>query len=271
MQQNNQSTGRICPRGASYYMWKEGDTLTSVAMRNKTTAAAIEMLNPDLNFAAIPVGTEICMPSRALTCPSGQPYTIRNGDTFFGIARRLGITTAELLSRNPGISAEGLMPGQVICIPAQNGSSDVLDGTAQDNNTVTPDTPVLDGTAQDNNTVPPQPVRPVYACPTGYQAQRVQPGQSYADLLVDLNVSYRAMRSANPLLRPGAMVAGTPYCAPPAGTRETCTTGRRYTMEPGENLTSLARKLNTTKGRLLMLNPTLLPTDFSSGTVICIP
>jgi len=105
----------------------------------------------------------------------------------------------------------------------------------------------------------------------GYTAQRVRAGQSYADLLVDLNVSYKAMRSANPLLRPGYMMAGAAYCAPPAGTRDSCTTARRYTIEPGETLTSLAQKLGTTRGRLLMLNPTLVPTEFSSGTVICIP
>lgn len=259
-------------------MWKEGDTLASVALNYQTTASAIEILNPDVNFQTLAAGEEICIPARVQTCQAGQPYVIRQGDTFHTIARRLGVTDRELMARNPGVSAERLVPGQVICIPIQaesDVSSPVLDGTGQDNNTVSPTPnggPVLDGTAQDNNTVTPQqPVRPGFVCPVGYQAQRVRRGQTYADLLVDLNVSYRAMRSANPTLRPGYMVAGTAYCAPPAGTRETCSSSRRYTIEPGETLTSLAEKLNTTKGRLLMLNPSLLPTDFSSGTVICIP
>lgn len=96
-------------------------------------------------------------------------------------------------------------------------------------------------------------------------------GQTYADLLIQQNVSYRAMRTSNPALRPGALRAGMRFCSPPAGTRQLCERNRSYVIQPGETLTSLAQKLNTTTGRLLMLNPTLLPTDFSSGTVICLP
>ena len=98
----------------------------------------------------------------------------------------------------------------------------------------------------------------------------VQSGQSYADLLVQHNVSYRAMRSANPQLMPGYLIAGTAYCAPPSGTRQTCAGLRSYTIQPRETLDTLAVRFRTTRGRLLSLNPTLLPSDFSSGTVICI-
>lgn len=206
-QQPQNMTPRICPRGASYYIWREGDTLSAVAQRNGITTSDIENFNPDIPFQSITAGTEICLPAAVITTPQ-----------------------------------EG---------------------------------PVLDGTAQDNNTVTPQPIvpsRPALACPVGYAAQRVQAGQSYADLLINLNVSYKAMRNANPTLRPGFMVAGTPYCAPPAGTRETCSTSRSYAIQDGDNLSGIARRLNTTTGRLLMLNPTLLPTDFSNpGVVICIP
>jgi len=66
-------------------------------------------------------------------------------------------------------------------------------------------------------------------------------------------------------------VVGQSYCAPPAGTRQTCQNLKSYTILPGEDLETLATDLRTTKGRLLALNPTLLPSDFSSGTVICIP
>ena len=99
----------------------------------------------------------------------------------------------------------------------------------------------------------------------------MQAGQSYADLLVENNVSYRAMRLTNPGLVPGRLTAGTRYCAPPAGTRQLCSRGGSYTIQAGENLADVARRFNTTPGRMMQLNPTLLPTDFSSGTVICTP
>ena len=209
-QQENNSP-RICPRGASYYIWREGDTLSALAQRNNITVSDIESFNPDVPFQSITAGTEICLPAAVITPQPEGP---------------------------------------------------VLDGTGMDNNTVTPQQPQQ----------PIIPTRPVIYCPIGHTAQRVQAGQTYADLLIDLNVSYKAMRNANPSLRPGAMIAGTLYCAPPAGTREICSASRSYTIEDGDNLSGIARRLNTTTGRLLMLNPTLLPTDFSQpGVVICIP
>ena len=248
-----QSQGRICPRGASYYTWKEGDTLASVARMQGTTVQAIQVINEGVDFAAITPGTEICLPSQVYTCITGQPYAVQQGETFTSIAQRLGVTVYELQERNPGVDADDLTIGQVICIPEQD--------TSVPSTSVQPSQP----------SQPTTPSRPGISCPVGYAAQTVRTGQTYADLLVDLNVSYRAMRTANPTLRPGAMVAGTPYCAPPAGTRQVCSGDRSYTIQPDETLDSLAEKLNTTRGRLLMLNPTLLPSDFSSGTVICVP
>lgn len=209
-QQENISP-RICPRGASYYIWQAGDTLSALAQRNNITVSDIESFNPDVPFQSIAPGTEICIPAAVITTQPDDP---------------------------------------------------VLDGTGMDDNTVTPQQPLQ----------PIVPSRPALACPIGYAAQRVRSGQTYADLLIDNNVSYKAMRNANPSLRPGSMRAGTYYCAPPAGTRETCSPSRSYAIADGDNLTSVARRLNTTIGRLLMLNPTLLPTDFSQpGVVICIP
>ncbi|MGN1021571.1 MAG: LysM peptidoglycan-binding domain-containing protein [Aristaeellaceae bacterium] len=243
-----QNQGRICPRGASYYSWKEGDTLASVARVHGTTAQAIQILNEGVDFSAIPAGTEICMPSQVHTCVTGRAYAVQQGETFTSIADRLGITVHELQERNPGVDSSSLTIGQVICIP--EGS--------------TSETPAPSEPAE-------PPASPGISCPIGYEARTIQEGQTYADLLVDLNVSYRAMRAANPTIRPGAMRAGTPYCAPPSGTRQACAGTHAYTIQPGETLDSLAESLGTTRGRLLMLNPTLVPSDFSSGTIICIP
>ena len=270
MQNSSNSQHRVCPRGAGYYVWQEGDTLASVSLAQGTTAQAITVLNPGVDFSSLPAGTEICLPSNVYTCISGERYTVKAGDSFQSIAAAMGVTTYELQERNPGVSPNDLRIDQVLCVPEQS----VKDGTADDDNTVAPNEPVPDGTVEDNNTVTPTlPSSPSVglSCPIGYEAKRVQAGQTYVDLLVDNNVSYRAMRASNPALRPGALSAGTPYCAPPAGTRQICGLRKSYTIQPGETLASLAVKLGTTRAFLMMLNPTLLPTDFSSGTVICIP
>jgi len=57
----------------------------------------------------IPSPPEIC---------EGQLYTVRAGDTLFFIARRFGITVAQILAANPQITNQNLIfIGQVICIP----------------------------------------------------------------------------------------------------------------------------------------------------------
>lgn len=252
--------GRICPRGASYYVWQEGDTLQTLASRFSTTVQAIQLLNSDVDFNTIAQGFEICMPSQSYTCISGQSYTVQAGDSLTSIAERFGITLLELMERNPG-AEDGLLVGQVLCVPE------------------TPTIPSLPQlpTQPNQPTLPPmQPTQPsqpsTRVCREGYNLRTIQRGQTYADLLITNNVSYQAMRTANPSLSPNLLFTGRTYCAPPAGTRQTCNTSTAiYTILPGESLDSLAVKLGVSRGRLLMMNPTLLPSDFAEGSVICVP
>lgn len=113
---------------------------------------------------------------------------------------------------------------------------------------------------------------PSRRCPDGYKRATVGRNQTFYDLLLENNVSYDAMRSANPNLSTGRPAAGTVYCAPPSGTRRMCTYGSRsYVMGQGETLFTLVRTLNTTAARLLRANPNLAPGDFLPGRVICLP
>jgi len=235
--------GRICPRGASYYVWKAGDTLASVAQANQTTVQAIRIINEDVDFATVAAGDTICLPPGQLTCLSGQSYTVRSGDTFNGIAQRFGISALELAERNPYVSPDNLTVGQVLCVPDQNENANTGSGT---------------------NTG--------FSCPVGSSARQIRQGETFADLLIANDVSYRAMRLYNPQLNPGALLAGQYYCAPRAGTRSLCTGASRvYVIQEGENLAFLAAKLNTTQGILLQLNSRLAPSDFKAGQTICVP
>lgn len=259
-----ENQGRICPRGASYYTWRTGDTVQAVAQANGTTVQAMQVLNPDVNFSSIPAGTEICLPSQSYTCISGAPYAVQAGDTFTSIAARLGITTYELAERNPGVDPGNLLIGQVLCIP---------EGDASPDQPAQPDSPMLPTPSVPSRpSTPPIVIVPTQpACPAGYARAAVVAGETYADLLVKHNVSYRAMRSANPRLSPGYLIAGQTYCAPPHGTRALCTGTQAYTVLQGETLDTIAADLGITRGRLLSLNPNLLPSDFTQGAVICIP
>ena len=238
----------ICPRGASAYIWKEGDTLESVARDRGITAQSMTLANPDVDFNTLAAGSTVCIPPRIFSCLSGELYQVKPGDTFQKIAEAYGISTLELAERNPGVKESELQIGQVICVP----KTEATDNSGQQNG------------GQQNGSA--------WSCPAGYAARTDRQGQSYADLLIENNVSYRAMRMTNPQLVPGRLITGAHYCAPPAGTRQLCGSGTQtYTVQADETLAMVAERFHTTPGRLMQLNPTLLPTDFSSGTIICVP
>ena len=267
-----ENQGRICPRGASYYTWQAGDTLRSVAQQAGTTVQAMQLVNPDVDFSTIPVGTDICLPSQSYTCVSGMAYSVRAGETFTSIAEDFGISVYELAERNPGVDQNNLMVGQVICVPFMTGGNGTNGSMNQPAQPSTPTLPTPSLPAQPST--PPVVIVPTpvpSACPSGYTRAVVRAGQTYPALLLRHNVTYRAMRSPNPRLSPGYLVVGQSYCAPPANTRQICQNLRSYTVLPGEDLEAIAAKLRITKGRLLSLNPGLLPTDFTEGNVICIP
>lgn len=68
----------------------------------------------------IPVKPTPTLPATEIPIPTPTPsaYTVKRGDTLLEIARRSGITLAELLAANPDIAPEALSVGQVIQIPA---------------------------------------------------------------------------------------------------------------------------------------------------------
>ena len=96
--------------------------------------------------------------------------------------------------------------------------------------------------------------------------------QTFTDLLLENNVSYRAMQLANPRLPTTRLAPGTPYCAPPAYSRRLCPRGSRsYAMGVGESLDTLVETEGLSPALLLAANPTLAPGDFVPGRVICLP
>ncbi len=124
------------------------------------------------------------------------------------------------------------------------------------------------------NYTPQQPivVRPVRVCPAGYSSGIVQNGQTFADLLLINDVSYQAMRAANPALPTTRLSPGTRYCIPPAGTRRLCPSGSQsYVMGQYEDLNTLSELFAVQPSVFLTLNTQLAPSDFREGRVVCVP
>ncbi|WP_216328903.1 LysM peptidoglycan-binding domain-containing M23 family metallopeptidase [Deinococcus aestuarii] len=92
-----------------------GDTLTRLAVRSGTTAAALRRANPGVRLDVLPAGTVLRLPdARGET----RAWTVRPGDTLSRIAQRQGLTLQALLKANPALDPRRpLRVGQRLSLP----------------------------------------------------------------------------------------------------------------------------------------------------------
>ena len=100
-------------RRSGRYQVRPGDTLWALARRYGTTVGAIARLNALADPNLIYVGEELKLPGRA----QERTYTVRAGDTLWGISRRYGTTVAELAGLNGIRNPDLIYPGQVLRLP----------------------------------------------------------------------------------------------------------------------------------------------------------
>ncbi len=223
---------QVCPRGTVPYFVQQGDTFYSLAIRFRTTVAAIMAANPGVDPNRLAIGQRICIPvGNGVPCPPGtMPYTIRQGDTFFSLARRFNTTVEAIMAANPGVDPNRLMIGQRICIP--------------------------------------QPGAPT--CPGG-QLYTIRSGDTLFSLARAFNVTVDAIMAANPGIDPMNLRVGQIICIP-APQPSTCPPNTTpYTIVAGDTFYSLARRFNTTVDAIMRANPGVDPNRLMIGQRICIP
>ena len=223
-----------CPPGTMPYTIRPGDTFFSLARRFNTTVAAIISANPGVDPNRLQIGQRICIPMQPQfpSCPGGNFYTIRAGDTLFAIARRFNVSVDDLLEANPGIDPRSLRVGQIICIPAA---------------------------------VPP----PV--CPPGTFVYTIMAGDTFFSLARRFNTTVEALIAANPGVDPDALLIGQRICIP-AAAPTACPAGTTaYIIRAGDTFFSLARRFNTTVQAIMAANPGVDPNRLQIGQRICIP
>ncbi len=108
----------------TYYI-RTGDTLLQVAANHDITLAELLALNPQItNPNNVYVGTAIQVPSdeeevaegsSVAQCP--QPYTVKEGDTWFTIATAHGVDTGILALVNNMALTDTLSAGISLCVP----------------------------------------------------------------------------------------------------------------------------------------------------------
>ncbi len=232
------------------YRVQEGDSLSSIAVRYGVTVDAIVAANNLPSRSTIYVGQLLTIPTPGSNPapparnPSGQTtYTVQFGDTLSEIALQFG-TTTEALARANGLSNDTIYAGQVLVIvPAGSQAPS-----------------------------PNPPASPPQANPGTYV---VQSGDNIIILAARFGVTPESLAAANGISPTGFLYIGQVLTIPgrnqqpaptaikpPAPTNTpvpqpaapASTTPVEYTVQNGDNLSTIAVKFNTTVEALQDLN-----------------
>lgn len=105
------------------YTVRQGDTISGIASRLKVRSSELVAINALSNSHLLHPGMVLRVPSRKpeatpLAAPQGAKYyTVRNGDYDWSLARRHGLSIAQLKAMNPGVDFERLQIGTRIALP----------------------------------------------------------------------------------------------------------------------------------------------------------
>lgn len=194
-----------------------------------------------------------------------KTYTVQKGDSFYTIARKNGITVAELTAANNLASSASIRPGQKLVIPAKGGkaSADVA--------------------------------APRSAAGASGATYTVKAGDTLSKIAARYRTTSAALRSANGisgdhlkigqvLQIPGAAgapaastaslpppPAASPIAAPVSSVNPAPAGAGVHTVAAGESAESIARKYQISVGELVRANQITDPRKIRIGQVLTIP
>ena len=232
-----------------------------------------------------------------------ERYTVKPGDTLYGISNQFGVSVTELAELN-GIKGSSLAVGTILNIPTSSGNNpnnmfmytvvkgDTLYSIAKKYNT-TPQK-IIDLNYLKNTNISPGDILRIPETYTkeedmylpNYINYIVKKGDTLYSVARDNNITVDTIINDNALtsntLKIGQILKiripntnmtvieecyGEDYTPPPSNTSEVLTI---YTVKSGDNLYSIAKKYNTTASAIMMLN-NLPNTNLSIGQKLKIP
>ena len=193
-------------------------------------------------------------------CPMGtNPYIIKQGDTFYSIAKRENISLDALLKANPGIDPNRLFIGQVICIP---------NGTPGPGPGPTHPCPTLAQGSRGSSVIDLQ---------TRLKAQGFNPGTIDGIFGPNTKSAVMAFQRSKGLVQDGIVGINTwtalgVNCATMPPPTPSCPTGTfAHTVKSGETFYNLASRYNVSVDSIIKANPGVNPNTLQIGQVVCIP
>ncbi len=225
----------ILPDDENVYIVKAGDTLYSIAKKFNTTVDEIKRLN-NLTSNTLSIGQVLRIPNSSSDNVPETPigtYTVKAGDTLYGIANKFN-TTVDEIKRLNNLTSNILSIGQVLKIPGLNNDE-----------TPTPDIPVITG----NYTV--------------------KKGDTLYSIAQKYNTTVDEIKRLNNLTS-NTLSIGQVLKIPNLSNDNNTNTNNTYTVVSGDTLWSIARKFNTTVDEIKKLN-NLTNNMLSIGQVLKIP
>ncbi len=213
--------------------------------------------------------------SNGTTAPSttacAYQYTVKRGDSYYLISKRLGVALRDLIAANPNINPARLMVGDVLCIPGAGGSTTIPQVLSSEGKEVEGETGMTGETGivggETGETAPIE-EPPLFACPLE-QRRTVQPGQTVSDFQLNSGLNRHTMEVANPNVDLENLVPGQVICVPDIN--QPCPLPATYILKENDTLETVAAKFNVSVASLLRANPCLAPSDFLPCVCISLP
>ncbi len=225
------------PTTGTSYTVKAGDTLYGIALKYKVTVAALAKANNITNYNLIRIGQVLTIPGTATTPPppaTTTKYTVKPGDTLYGIALKYKVTVAAIAKANNITNYNLIRVGQVLTIPGAS---------------------------------TPAPPAPPPATATKYT---VKPGDTLYGIALKYKVTVAAIAKANNITNYNLIRVGQVLTIPGTSTPPPATT-IKYTVKAGNTLYSIARTYNTTVAKIAAANSISSPYTIYVGQVLIIP
>jgi LysM repeat protein len=229
----------------NYYRVYPVDTCDNIAAAYTTTVANLLLLNPGLNCQALPFLQLICVPLvNGLSTQCSNYYRIYAVDSCVDISTAFNITTAALLTLNPGLNCNSLPIGQYICVPSVNVNFFALSTL-----------PAITTTTGTTIHVP--------SCQAYYV---LNVGDTCQNILNNYGISQTMLQILNPNLNCNSLQYGTVICVPPSVQTCTCT----YTVKSGDVCYTIALQNGLSLTQFYSLNPGLNCFNLNMGQNVCI-
>ena len=246
---------------ADTYEVQPGDSASAIAARLGVPTHLLIALNPQIEspnllfvgqILTVPDGYGLPEGSVPTAPPAAAQlvHTVQAGETLSTIADRYGVSTADLLLLNPGLSPDLIFIGAQIVVLSEGGVSGV-----------------------------PGPAPPAVVDPApAFVSYRVQPGDTYSAIAARFGLSQAELFALNPTVPPNDVLFVDDVLLVPAVAAAAPVTGDPlqalravHVVEPGDTAIALAQQYGLTLAELLVLNPGLNPELLGVGQVLVVP